>query len=235
MFLSKLILNLRSPNVRRDLARPYEMHRTIWKAHPSLQRNPTTGAFDERILFRVDSGLTDRDPPTLLVQSEVEPDWNQLDERYCLREPACKPFDFTFTTGQRLRFRLRANVSKRVAAKNERLGGTMVGKRVGLTTETEQIRWLLRKGEVGGFQIPGEWVQAKDPETDQAIELANFRVDAFAENRIRNVKGEGGALAAVRFEGILIVTDPTQFRETLFAGVGPAKGMGFGLLSVAQG
>ena len=110
----------------------------------------------------------------------------------------------------------------------------MVGKRVGLLTEVDQLRWLLRKGEAGGFRIPGEWVPAKHPETGEPIELPNFRVDAIPEGRVRNVKGSDGQLTTVRFEGVLVVTDPDQFRETLCAGIGPAKGLGFGLLSVAS-
>ncbi len=34
MFLSKLVLNLRHPKVRCDLARPYEMHRSLMKGYP---------------------------------------------------------------------------------------------------------------------------------------------------------------------------------------------------------
>jgi CRISPR system Cascade subunit CasE len=231
MFLSHLSLNVRSARARRDLAQPYEMHKTVWNCHPALRRDPTTGEFLDRLLFRVDG---DRGPPTVLVQSDVEPDWQCLPDGYLLTAPACKPLDVSFTAGQRLRFRLRANATKRVAAKNPQLGATMVGKRIGLNTEIEQIRWLQRKGEVGGFTIPGEWVAANHPETGEPIELPNFRVDAIPEGRVRNLKGSDGALAAVRFEGVLVVTDPTQFRATLFAGIGPAKGLGFGLLSVGR-
>jgi CRISPR system Cascade subunit CasE len=230
MFLSRMILNVRSPRARVDLAQPYQMHRTVWNCHPTLRRDPVTGEFLDRLLFRVDA---DSGPPILLVQSEVVPDWQSLPVGYSSSAPAWKPLDVTFTAGQRLRFRLRANTTKRVAAKNPRLGGTMVGKRVALPTEADQIRWLLRKGEAGGFRVPGEWVAAKHPETGESTELPNFRVDAIPEGRVCNVKGGVGTLAAVRFEGILVVTDPDRFREALFAGIGPAKGLGFGLLSVA--
>lgn len=230
MFLSRLSLNVRSPKARLDLARPYDMHRTVWNAHPTLRRDPTTGEYLDRILFRVDA---DPGPPMLLVQSEVEPDWGQLPDGYARAAPECKPLAVNVQVGQRLRFRLRANTTKRVASKNQTLGGTMVGKRVGLLTEADQLRWLLRKAEAGGFRIPGEWVPARHPETGEPTALPNFRVDAIPEGRVRNVKGGDGALAAVRFEGVLVVADPGRFRETLFAGIGPAKGLGFGLLSVA--
>jgi CRISPR system Cascade subunit CasE len=231
MFLSRLSLNLRSSRARLDLAQPYEMHKTVWNCHPTVRRDPATGAFLDRLLFRVDA---DHGSPTLLVQSEVEPDWGHLPDGYLRTSPPdCKPLDVAFTPGQRLRFRLRANPTKRVAAKNPGFAGTMVGKRVGLNTEVEQIRWLLRKGEAGGFTVPGEWVAAKHPATAGPIELPNFRVDAISEGRVHHVKGGTGALAAVRFEGVLVVTDPAAFRDTVFAGIGSAKGLGFGLLSVA--
>jgi CRISPR system Cascade subunit CasE len=39
---------------------------------------------------------------------------------------------------------------------------------------------------------------------------------------------------AVRFDGLLVVTDPERLRHALRAGIGSAKGFGFGLLSLAR-
>src|SRR5262245_9149219 len=102
MFLSRLLLNVRSPRARLDLARPYEMHRTVWNCHPTLRRDPVSGEFVDRLLFRVDAGVG---PPTVLVQSEVEPDWDRLPAGYLCAVPACKPLDMRFAADQRLRFR----------------------------------------------------------------------------------------------------------------------------------
>lgn len=41
------------------------------------------------------------------------------------------------------------------------------------------------------------------------------------------------SIYSVRFDGVLTVTDPDTFRQTVAAGIGPAKAFGFGLLSVA--
>jgi CRISPR system Cascade subunit CasE len=225
MFLSKLVLNLRNPQVRIDLARPYEMHRTLWRAFPKGEPG--------RVLFRVDSHRRGGSP-TMLVQSEHDPIWGELPSNYFLRPAESKRLELNVVTGQRLRFRLRANPTKRVASKNERLGSVIAGKRVGLATEREQIAWLLRKGQDGGFSIPGEWVEEKHTETCQLIPLPNFRVDVTSEGRDRNGKpGYDGEFIAVRFEGILKVTDSEKFRETVFAGIGSGKSFGFGLLSLA--
>jgi hypothetical protein len=67
----------------------------------------------------------------------------------------------------------------------------MVGKRIGLSTERDQIRWLIRKADVGGFRIPGDWVDAEHPETGELIQLPNFRVDAIPEGKVRGVKEWG--------------------------------------------
>jgi CRISPR system Cascade subunit CasE len=226
MFLSRLVLNTLDRRARYDLARPYDLHRTLYRAFPA----PDPG----RVLYRVDidriSGTT-----TVLVQSDSRPDWSYLSDGYLSLAAESKPFAFSVSAGQRMRFRLRANPTKRVAAKNDRLGAVMVGKRVGLTTEADQVRWLLRKADAGGFRVPGDWVKIKDRETGESAELPNFRVNVIPEGRDRNGKpGHAGAFLAVRFDGLLSVTDPDRFVQTVRDGVGSAKGFGFGLLSLAR-
>lgn len=227
MFLSQLVLNLRNRQARRDLASPYEMHRTLWRAFPD--NNPG------RVLFRVDSDRTGA-CPIVLIQSDLRPDWERLDHlgtAWRLASPECKAVELTFGNGQRLRFRLRANPTKKVGTslKEDRLGGKKRhGQRLALLREEEQIAWLLHKGEQGGFRIPGEW------KVDSAGRKApDFRVEAKPEGWVRCGK-EGhtdGRFYAVRFDGVLEVTDPEQFLETLGEGIGSAKGFGFGLLSLA--
>src|SRR5207247_1467305 len=96
-------------------------------------------------------------------------------------------------------------------------------------------RWLLRKGETGGFGVPGEWVDARHPETGDPIQLPNFRVDGIPEGREPNGKpGHEGAFLAVRFDGVLTVTDADTFRATVAGGIGSGKAFGFGLLSLAR-
>jgi CRISPR system Cascade subunit CasE len=228
MFLSKLTLNIRDRLVRRDLARPYEMHRTLMNSYsyPRVENRCD-------LLFRVEPSRCG--PPVVIVQTREDPgEWAGLADGYMLKPAESKLLELPVTAGQRLRFRLRANPTKRVAPKNERLGAVMVGKRVGLVTEREQIHWLLRKGEAGGFAIPGAWVDAKHPETGEPIQLPNFRVDAVPEGRNRNDKpNHAGAFVAVRFDGVLVVTDPGSFKTTVAAGIGSGKAFGFGLLSLA--
>lgn len=231
MFLSKLTLNPRDRQVRSDMARPYEMHKTIWNRFPTLRRDPTKGENLDRILFRVD---TDRHGgnPFVLVQSEIEPDWTSLPAGYLARPAESKPFEPLFAVGQRLRFRLRANPTKKEggSTKSERLAGVKKnGKRIALSHENDQIAWLLDKGQQGGFTTPGQW------RDQDRVKIPDFRVDVVPEGWIRCGK-EGhrdGEFFAVRFDGVLSVTDLALFRKTLQQGIGSAKGFGFGLLSIA--
>lgn len=207
MYLSQLILNPRSRQVRSEVSQPYEMHRTLLKAFPD-QAEGGPG----RVLFR----LENQDQPTqaglkLLVQSDREPDWRGLAEKpdYLVQNPDYKPFEPVFQPGQRLHFRLRANPTVK---RN--------GKRWGLYTEEEQRTWLARKAEEGGFALLGVTV------------ISEGKVGG----KIHRSEEESHTLnlLAVRFDGVLQVTNPAKFLETVQQGIGSGKGLGFGLLSLAR-
>jgi CRISPR system Cascade subunit CasE len=228
MFLSRLCPNIRRRQVRFDLASAYEMHRTLWRAFPAADLG--------RILFRVDPDRTGG-RPLVLVQSDLQPEWERLSERepdYFSIMPELKQFDLSFAAGQRLRFRLRANPTKKIgtSSKEARLAGKKEhGQRIALLRDDEQVAWLLHKGEEGGFRIPGQWADGKDNR-----KVPNFRVEVIPEGWVRCGKNghTDGRFFAVRFEGILEVTDPAAFERTVADGVGAAKGFGFGLLSLAR-
>lgn len=207
MYLSRLILNPRSRQVQRDLARPGEMHKTVLRAFPDDLEEAT-----ERVLYRLD-----QQPQTqhlaLLVQAHGAPDWRKLDVGYLLADvadnPATKKVELQFQTGQRLAFRLRANPTKRLSA-----GKGKIGKRIGLYKMEEQIEWLQRKGEQHGFIL-----QSALPTQQQRIDQRSIE---------RELK-----FFSVQFDGILQVTDPAVFLTAIQAGIGSGKAFGFGLLSVA--
>jgi CRISPR system Cascade subunit CasE len=216
MYLSRLILNPRSRQVRSELLNPYEMHRTLMRAFP----DDLTG---ERVLFRVD---VDRQTgtPTVLVQSALEPCWGFLSEGagYLLDGEDCNPdwrcFEPQVAPGQLLQFRLRANptMKKRVGRDHADLGK---GVRVGLYTEEEQRAWLDRKGSDGGFGV--------------------VSCHVIPEGKSDHMKGKAAdrdrmPLLSVRFDGILQVADPEALLATLRSGIGSAKAFGFGLLSLAK-
>jgi CRISPR system Cascade subunit CasE len=216
MFLSRLILNPRSRRAQRELANPYELHRTLMKGYPDDLDIPE----EERVLFRVESDRRTR-LPRVLVQSFNKPDWTHLTNRanFILPQEACPPgiranpsvkrFGLTFTAGQVLSFRLLANPT----VKRD-------GSRHGLYDAEEQRQWLTRKADLGGFQI---------------VRVAMNG----AGNITAKVSGRGtrhkATFYAVQFDGVLQVTEPDTMWETVKTGIGPAKGFGFGLLSLAPG
>jgi CRISPR system Cascade subunit CasE len=218
MYLSRLILNPRNRRVQRELAQPYEMHRSIMRA---FRADLQTGA--ERVLWRVDEhprlGLT------LLVQSWDAPDWTWLAEEgargYLLPvdepNPAVKSFDLHLAAGQMLSFRLRANPTKRLSA-----GKGNNGKRIGIYKEEDQLAWLTRKGEQHGFRVLQAQVSRDGKIKDE---------DAIH----RDDQTHKLELLSVQFDGILEVTDPEKLVAAVQTGIGSAKGFGFGLLSLAPG
>jgi CRISPR system Cascade subunit CasE len=110
MYLSRLILNPRNRRVQKEVAQPYQMHRSLMGA---FSDNLKPG--DDRVLFRLETARTGA--LTLLVQSLTLPDWSWLAEPnargYLLPvdkpNPAVKSFDINLAIGQVLAFRLRAN------------------------------------------------------------------------------------------------------------------------------
>jgi CRISPR system Cascade subunit CasE len=211
MYLSQLILNPRSRQVRSEVSQPYEMHRTLMRAFP-----PENQGGPGRMLFRLDNPAeASQAGLKLLVQSDHAPDWAWVEgvSGYLLPgpapNPASKPFEPAFQPGQRLCFRLRANPTVK---RN--------GKRWGLYTEEEQRDWLARKGGEGGFALLGVTVTT----------------EGKIGGKIHRSEEESHSLTllAVRFDGVLQVTNPAKFLETLRQGIGSGKGLGFGLLSLAR-
>ncbi len=223
MYLSRLSLNRLNAQVRAELARPYQMHRTLARAFPDETYSKARDDDDAAgVLFRVDE-IPREQKIVVLVQSQVAPTWDELggkqDARghaYLLQPAECKPFDPKLVAGQTLAFRLRANPTKRLGnhARGEK------GKRVGLRDESEQIAWLTRKADAGGFRIVRVIVSR-----DEYIEN---------ENAIRhNDQSHDLKLLAAQFDGVLQIVNADQFLQTVARGIGSGKGFGFGLLSLA--
>jgi len=230
MYLSRLILNPRSKQVQKDVSEPYEMHRSLMRAFPTLNKNQNGG-----ILWRL---VTPRPPSSphflLYVQSKHKPDWSKLSavhQDYFLNpadadvdeNPACKEISETeklrFPKGHILRFCLRANPTKKVGSslKTEKLAGHKKnGKRIALIKEQEQIDWLQRKGAEGGFRV---------------LSAIAIREDDLKHLSKGNKQQTGKlSLLSVDFHGTLQVIDPERFLQTILSGIGPGKAFGFGLL-----
>jgi CRISPR system Cascade subunit CasE len=242
MYLSRLILNPLNAQARAELARPYEMHRTLLNAFPQGSVNKERNEADSAgVLFRVDENPRDN-IIAVLVQSRDVPDWSFLNGQKDARghsyllpasangdgkpNPATTEFDWKkkIHVGQTLAFRLRANPTKRLG----KGAGMEHYKRVGIYKEDERLKWLREKMEgdvhrpqlVGGFRL--------------------LRAQIGQEEKIENFKAINRAdqsydlkLFSVRFDGVLQIVDLSNAIRTLESGIGTAKGFGFGLLSIA--
>jgi len=232
MFISRLILNPCNAQVRSELVRPYEIHRTLSKAFRQGVFNKEREKDDAAgVLFRVDEKPCEN-LITILVQSRLAPDWSFLNyvsdarrQPYLLpaeRVPDGKPnpatteLDFAkkLAARQMLAFRLRANPTKRLG----KSAGDDQGKRVGIYGEKKQLEWLQRKAEAGGFRILRAMVSQ-----DEKIE------DKPKHESTRPAL----ELLSVQFDGILKVENVELACRTVAQGIGSGKGFGFGLLSLA--
>ena len=221
MYLSRLILNPRSRQVRSELARPYEMHRTLLRALPTGKVH--AGRMEEDaagLLFRVEEDArTGR--LQLLAQSQLPPDWGFLAAGdYLLpglaENPGIREVALQLQPGQLLAFRLRANPTKRLSA-----GKGHKGKRIGIYDEEAQLAWLARKGEQHGFRLLQAQV-SRDGKFKQA-------------NAVQGTNGVHDLeLLSVQFDGSLQVSDPEVLVRSVGAGIGSGKAFGFGLLSLAR-
>lgn len=219
MYLSRIHLNLRCREVRRDLADPYQLHATLCRAFcPSGEKCPP-GEF----LWRLEPECESTVCPRVLVQSRGVPDWQgigvngwlakvdpEIDLKTRLRLDA-------LASGRCFRFRLRANPCV-----------TRNGQRLGLLRQEDQEAWIVRKGEQHGFSLPRA---APFDFTETPRQRVDVRISQ--EQFLRGKQHSGNILRvfSVLFDGMLTVTDPDKFRLGLLSGIGHGKVMGLGLLS----
>lgn len=203
MQLTRIVLNLADYHARADLADAYEMHSTLSRAF-----TVAGGQVVGRFLWRQEPARPG-EPAMVLVQSIFDGAWSRL--------LAAKPGWATrvesrnwdpgavLRSGQALQFRLRANPTV-----------TRERKRRALLKEADQCAWLARQFERAGLTL-------RDAAVRETVRLAGKR------------RKESGAVIvnAVLYEGVASVVEPAAVAAALGAGLGHAKMMGLGLLSVA--
>lgn len=223
MFLSRLELNLHNRQVMADLGNSHDLHRTIMRAFGKAEHGEAARA-EFGVLYRVE-WLAREEKAIVLVQSLVEPDWGRLPAGYAtsVRSKSTASPVASLAAGQRLAFRLKANPTKKIgtSSKSDRLAGQKNnGKRIPVA-ESDLGGWLAGKGESYGFRVvDAAW--RRQPLGSSALGIASgWR------------QGKRLTHAAVVFDGILELTDPSAFQEALRQGIGSGKAYGFGLLTVA--
>lgn len=215
MYLSRLLLDPASRQVQRELANRYELHRTLCAQFQDARRD------EIGLLYRLDNlDIHEYQPITLLVQTQLQPVWDQLLKTSFLLKPAeTKMYEPHIVTGLNFRFRLLANPTMRCNK------GKYEGKRVELQTLESQTDWLVRKGDLGGFRIIGSNAQNLGKIVSSKHQ---GRLEEQESSKRMTITHQ-----AVLFEGYLEVVDVNSFQLIIRKGIGSAKAFGFGLLSIA--
>lgn len=221
IYLSALELDPGAGEVRRLLANPYRVHQKLLNAWDD--------GTSQRMLYRTEWG---RNPPRILVQAPAAADWARAFQPGELAgTPRQKGVELHLQAGQEYRYLLRANPTvRRMRAQHPGGSDPLLGKRVALLREEEQIAWLARKAAACGFALP-LLGRREDGEPVYAVEVRD-RGEVVGRK-----PGANGRIVhhCVDFEGRLRVTDVAALLKALEEGIGPAKGFGFGLLSLAPG
>lgn len=154
---------------------------------------------------------------------------------------AIKEISSSFLTHRYYAFDLKANPTKTIVQRGSNgetqyrnNGKRKHGKRVPLVKPDELREWLIQKGIIRSvicrknepkIEIPGGFriVETKD---------RPLEIRPMAESHFRK-KEHSAFHGGVQFRGILEVTDSDHFVKTYQAGIGSAKGFGFGLLLLA--
>jgi CRISPR system Cascade subunit CasE len=227
MMLSRFFLNGASRDVHRCIADSHHLHARVLSMFDDAGGAPARDRFG--VLHRLE--VSERQGRImLLVQSRQPPDTAKLPAAFL--DPAAgtdaasttslAPLLAAIVPAARLRFRLRANPTKKIATKTGSDGVRRNGRRVPLHGDDERRAWLVRKLDDGGLLVVEEGGEL----------LLRQRPDGVTRGR---GSGRVATHEAHVFDGVAVVVDATKVRDALERGVGPGKAFGFGLLSLAPG
>ena len=204
MYLSRLQLNPAHHAARRDLANAYEMHRTLERVFVSNEMSKPA-----RFLWRLERGQSGQLGSTVLLQAAQPGGWSSLNDEagYLERLDADKQvsLDRLLRSGEPYRFRLLANPTV-----------TRGGKRFGLRADGQRLDWLVRHGQRCGFDV--------------------LTAQCSARERIAAQQGRSGhriIVDSVLFDGVLRATEAAALAQSVRGGIGHAKALGLGMLSIA--
>ncbi|KKZ10624.1 MAG: hypothetical protein TH68_10070 [Candidatus Synechococcus spongiarum 142] len=210
LHLAKLTLNLQSSEARRDLADPYDMHRTLNRAFAGSDGLSP-------FLWRLED-CRPGDLPVILVQSKDAPNWQQLPERWSVDQAqrVWEP-EKVILPGQWVRFRVLVNPTISTVPKGVEVQGSARGyrKRLGLIKAEDQLSWFQRQG--------------------QRLGLHRVSATVVRSGKVRSSKKKGHPMTVVitLLEGQALVADVAALARGIGTGIGHARMLGLGLISVA--
>ncbi|RKT54134.1 type I-E CRISPR-associated protein Cas6/Cse3/CasE [Saccharothrix australiensis] len=216
MHLTRFEINPARRAARNLLASPHKIHAAVMAAFPAAPPTDQPG----RVLWRIDRN---QHQVLLYIVSPQRPDLTHLVEQ--VGRPTTQTWDTVdyrtlldrLQTGQQWAFRLSANP----AQGTRKHSTTGRSQRHGHVTVAQQTQWLLDRAQRSGFTVE----TGGNDEPDVAVrgrQTLNFRR-----------KDATVTLTVATFEGHLRITDADALRTSLVTGIGPAKGYGCGLLTLA--
>ncbi|MEV7675910.1 type I-E CRISPR-associated protein Cas6/Cse3/CasE [Streptomyces sp. NPDC088752] len=254
-YLSKIALNPRRRAAVSLLSSPHRLHAAVLAG---LAVQPVT----ERVLWRLENHTPNRAEVLVLTESRPswahlvdDAGWPGADGGAPLIADYT-PLLERITRGREFGFRLTANPVQNVPRPTRpseeqaaRLkeeadnGSRQRGFRVAHRTAEQQLKWLLRRSEHHGFTIPdatatppAPGLQTGSGQPEPSVLSVGSAVTIVSRDTLRFTKHKAGpriTLSTATFEGRLRVTDPDALRSALLGGIGPAKGYGQGLLTLA--
>lgn len=204
MFLAKFRLDIRHPSVRQCLRDCHDMHRSLMSAFPD-----GVPRAENSVLYRI---MTLGGETYLYLSSAVEPDTEPLSKRgFSPAGIRCvDALRDIFIPGSRWRYDLLAAPSKKVKAE-----GRKNSRRVALSMPEERSAWLDCKGAQNGFRP--------------------LSLREMGETRAFGIREKMPlSFAAVRFNGVLEVTDQDLFWSGYCRGIGPERSYGMGMLLISR-
>lgn len=205
----------------------YAWHKMLWGCYPNV---PEKSRKDLGFLTRIDQ-LEGAYRLWVLSKSEPKrPDWCP-EGSFALKE-----ISSTFLSHRYYAFDLRANPVKAQVQRDEQgqpllteSGKRKRGKRVPLVKLDELKSWLVRKGQARCLNME---TKEDVPGGFRIVEERPLEISPMVESHFRK-KEQSAYHGGVQFRGVLEVTNTKDFSETYYAGIGSAKGFGFGLLLLA--
>ena len=225
MYLSKLTV---SPAAKDDsrlwraLGDAYAFHRLVWELFADgpdrrrdfLYRLENQGAGEGQVVYTVSAR-----PPA----SPPDSPWLV----------ATKPYDPQVREGQRFVFSLRANpvISRRDDKGRQRRHDVVMDAKHQYRTRGEEVPPLPQLVR----EAAGAWLEARASRAGFSVDSQSLRAEGYRQQRWIKPRGKREiSISTVDFTGLLSVTDSEVFRQTLFKGIGPAKGFGNGLLLIKR-
>jgi CRISPR system Cascade subunit CasE len=227
MILARLFLNGANRQVHRCIADAQELHRQVLSMFPPAEA-PARRSL--AVLHRLE--ISERlGTLQLLVQSLEAPDATKLPPHFldpaagadAVSTTSLAPLLDGLAVGQRLRFRLRANPTRKIDTKSAPDGARRNGRRVPVRGDEARLAWLARKLDAAGLRLVA---------AEEGGPLALQRAEGLSHAH----RGKGVATHdAHLFDGYAEAVDVDRIRVAVRDGVGPGKAYGFGLLSLARG